>query len=86
MRWAVVPSDCVLGNSVNFLELPAEVLERISEEHGSVDKGLNWLSVHLNSETLDLWSRAWAANNNVNNYEIENLHFPKPNKIRSMAV
>ena len=86
LRWAVVPSDCVLGNSVNFLELPAEVLERISEEHGSVDKGLNWLSVHLNSETLDLWSRAWAANNNVNNYEIENLPFPKPNNIRSMTA
>ena len=86
LRWAVVPSDCVLGNSVNFLELPAEVMERIAEEHGSVEKGLNWLAVHLNSETLDLWSRAWAANNNVNNYEIENLPFPKPNKIRSMAI
>jgi hypothetical protein len=24
---------------------------------------------------LDLWSRAWAANNNVNNYEIEMLPF-----------
>ena len=54
----MVPSDCVLGNSVNFLELPTEVMERIAEEHGSVDKGLNWLAVHLNSETLDLWSRA----------------------------
>ena len=86
LRWAVVPSDCVLGNSVNFLELPTEVMERIAEEHGSVDKGLNWLAVHLNSETLDLWSRAWAANNNVNNYEIENLPFPKPNKIRSIAM
>ncbi len=86
LRWAVVPSDCVLGNSVNFLELPTEVLDRIAEEHGSVEKGLSWLAVHLNSETLDLWSRAWAANNNVNNYEIENLPFPKPNKIRSMAI
>ena len=70
---------------MNFLELPNEVMERIAEEHGSVDKGLNWLAIHQNSETLDLWSRAWAANNNVNNYEIENLRFPKPNKIRSIA-
>ena len=37
-----------------------------------------WLAEHLNSNTLDLWSRAWAANNNVNNYEIENLPFPPP--------
>jgi len=27
---------------------------------------------------LDLWSRAWAANNNVNNYEIESLPLPPP--------
>ena len=64
----------------------SSILDRIAEEHGSVEKGLSWLAVHLNSETLDLWSRAWAANNNVNNYEIENLPFPKPNKIRSMAI
>ena len=86
LRWAVVPSDCVLGNSVNFLELPIEVLDKLAGKHGSVEKGLLWLAIHLNSEMLDLWSRAWAANNNVNNYEIESLPFPQPREIHSITT
>jgi hypothetical protein len=78
LRWAVVPPDCVLGNSVNFLELPEKVLDSLAEEHGSVDEGLLFVAAQLNTEALDLWSRAWAANNNVNNYEIKNLPFPPP--------
>ena len=78
LRWAVVPPDCVLGNSVNYLELPEVVLDGLAEEHGGVDQGLLALAEQLNSEVLDLWSRAWAANNNVNNYEIERLPLPPP--------
>jgi len=78
LRWAVVPPDCVLGNSVNYLELPEVVLDGLAEEHGGVDEGLISLAEQLNSDALDLWSRAWAANNNVNNYEIERLPLPPP--------
>ena len=78
LRWAVVPPDCVLGNSVNFLQLPEAVLDNLAEEHGSVDEGLLFVAAQLNSDGLDLWSRAWAANNNVNNYEIESLPLPSP--------
>ena len=78
LRWAVVPPDCVLGNSVNYLELPEAVLDGLAEEHGGVDQGLLSLAEQLNSGALDLWSRAWAANNNVNNYEIERLPLPHP--------
>jgi len=78
LRWVVVPPDCVLGNSVNFLQLPEAVLDSLAEEHGSVDEGLMFVAAQLNSEGLDLWSRAWAANNNVNNYEIESLPLPSP--------
>ena len=78
LRWAVVPPDCVLGNSVNYLELPEVVLDGLAEEHGGVDEGLLSLAEQLNSDALDLWSRAWAANNNVNNYEIERLPLPPP--------
>ena len=78
LRWAVVPPDCVLGNSVNYLELPEVVLDGLAEEHGGVDQGLLSLAEQLNSDALDLWSRAWAANNNVNNYEIERLPLPQP--------
>ena len=73
--WAVVPEGCVLGNSVSFLDLPKEVEDGLSESFGSLEDGLDFLANRLNSEDLDLWSRAWAANNNVNNYEIEMLPF-----------
>ncbi len=86
LRWVVVPPDCVLGNSVNFLELPEGVLDTLAEQHGTVDQGLLWLAEHLNSDALDLWSRAWAANNNVNNYEIENLPFPPPLSVATVSV
>ena len=76
LRWAVVPGDCVLGNSVNFLELPEGVKGVLEEENGCFEDGLNWLCEQLNSVDLDLWSRAWGANSNVNNYEIERLPFP----------
>ena len=73
--WAVVPDGCVLGNSVSFLDLPNEVEDGLIEKFGSLEDGLSFLANRLNSEDLDLWSRAWAANNNVNNYEIEMLPF-----------
>mgnify|MGYP006092180121 CR=1 FL=1 len=73
--WVVVPEGCVLGNSVSFLDLPIEVTDGLRESFSSLEEGLNFLVAQLNSEELDLWSKAWAANNNVNNYEIEMLPF-----------
>ncbi len=73
--WAVVPSGCVLGNSVSFLDLPEQVTNGLRERFGSIEDGLSFLASRLNSDDLDLWSKAWAANNNVNNYEIEMLPF-----------
>ena len=73
--WAVVPEGCVIGNSVSFLDLPPEVTERLKDRFGTLEEGLKVLANQLNSEDLDLWSKAWAANNNVNNYEIETLPF-----------
>ena len=73
--WAVVPEGCVVGNSVSFLDLPPEVTERLKDRFGTIEEGLSVLASQLNSEDLDLWSKAWAANNNVNNYEIETLPF-----------
>ena len=73
--WVVIPPGCVLGNSVSFLDLPEQVIERLIGEFGSLEEGLSFLASRLNSDDLDLWSKAWAANNNVNNYEIEMLPF-----------
>ena len=78
LRWVVLPAGCVLGNSVNHLELPDSVSRRLVAEHGSLDAALDWLCKQLNSDSLDAWARAWAANNNVNNYELEMLPLPPP--------
>lgn len=73
LRWVVMPSSCVLGNSVNHIELPLPIRSQLVKKHGSYILGLNWLCNHLNGDDLDLWARAWAANSNVNNYELEML-------------
>ncbi len=84
--WIVVPSGCVLGNSVSFLEISDEVSSRLEERFGSIENGLSFLASKLNSDELDLWSKAWAANNNVNNYEIEMLPFDSPESETSVSV
>ena len=77
LRWAVIPDGCVLSNSVNYLEFSENVIDSlVGKGGGSLVIGLEWLCKVLNSEDLEIWSRAWGANNNVNNYEIESLPFP----------
>ena len=76
LRWVVLPAGCVLGNSVNHLELPEEVGKKLAGERGDLGSALSWLCGLLNDNRLDAWARAWAANNNVNNYELEMLPLP----------
>ena len=73
LRWAVIPQGCVLGNSVNHIELHSEIENKLTSSHGNLESGLNWLCEQLNAEDLDEWARTWSANNNVNNYELEML-------------
>ena len=78
LYWTVIPSGCVLGNSVSYLDFPRQVLESLGEKFGTTEEALNAIVNQLNSEEIDLWAKAWAANN-VNNYEIETLPFPPLN-------
>lgn len=73
LRWAVIPQGCVLGNSVNHIELHNDIEEKLIVNHGNLESGLQWLCDHLNADDLDEWARTWSANNNVNNYELEML-------------
>jgi len=73
LRWAVIPANCVLGNSVNHIELHADIQARLINSHGTLEKALHWMCELLNAKDLDEWARAWSANNNVNNYELEML-------------
>ncbi len=86
LYWTVIPSGCVLGNSVSYLDFPTQVLESLSEKFGSTEDALNAIVNQLNSEEIDLWAKAWAANNNVNNYEIETLPFPPLNETATLSV
>ena len=78
LRWAVIPEGSVLGNSVNHIELHDDIQTRLMQDHPDVETGLQWLCDHLNNNDLDEWARAWAANNNVNNYELEMLPVELP--------
>ncbi|MDE0557827.1 MAG: hypothetical protein OSB30_05070 [Candidatus Poseidoniaceae archaeon] len=73
LRWAVISDGCVLGNSVNHIELHPDIKRFLIEKHGSLETALHWLCGLLNENSLDEWARAWSANNNVNNYELEML-------------
>jgi hypothetical protein len=85
LRWAVMPKGCVLGNSVNHLQLPEAVEDRLASTHGSLEKGLQWICERLNDPRLDAWAKAWAANNNVNNYELETLPLSLSDKLAASA-
>ena len=75
LAWFVIPAGCALDNSLSFLDLPEQIVERLVDEYGEIEAGLASLVKYLNSRDLNLWSVAWSANNNVNNYEIETLPF-----------
>jgi len=78
LRWAVIKDGCVLGNSVNHIELSKASEEFLTISKGSLLKGLQWLCCLLNDDNIDVWARVWAANNNVNNYELEMLPIINP--------
>ena len=86
LRWAVIPEGSVLGNSVNHIELHEDIQTRLINEHNDVEAGLKWLCEHLNNNDLDEWARAWAANNNVNNYELEMLPLELPDSFPQFSA
>ena len=73
LRWAVIPQGCILGNSVNHIEMNQAILGRLTAAKGELQKALEWMCDQLNQRDLDDWAKAWSANNNVNNYELEML-------------
>ena len=73
LRWAVIPKGCILGNSVNHIEMNQAILTRLAATKGDLQKALEWMCEQLNQRDLDDWAKAWSANNNVNNYELEML-------------
>ena len=77
LLWSVLPKNYVLANSMNYLQLPEETCKMLIEEFGDLENGLNVIVKYLNSDNLNIWSNVWAANSNVNNYEIFDLPFPR---------
>ena len=86
LRWAVIPEGSVLGNSVNHIELHHDIQSRLMDDHTDIESGLQWLCEHLNTNDLDEGARAWAANNNVNNYELEMLPVELPDSFPQFST
>ena len=86
LRWAVIPEGSVLGNSVNHIELHHDIQSRLMDDHTDIESGLQWLCEHLNNNDLDEWARAWAANNNVDNYELEMLPVELPDSFPQFST
>ena len=86
LRWAVIPEGSVLGNSVNHIELHQDIQSRLMDDHTDIESGLQWLCEHLNNNDLDEWARAWAANNNGNNYELEMLPVELPDSFPQFST
>ena len=85
LLWSVISKNCVLGNSVNYLQIPTDTCQILKEQFGTLEEGLNTIVEHLNSDSLNVWSKVWSANNNVNNYEIAGLPFPTPKIVSSLS-
>ena len=49
------------------------ILNRLTATKGNLENALEWMCQQLNQRDLDDWAKAWSANNNVNNYELEML-------------
>tara|TARA_B100001113_G_scaffold101593_1_gene82177 strand:- start:12241 stop:14220 length:1980 start_codon:yes stop_codon:yes gene_type:complete len=77
LLWSVLPKNYALANSMNYLQIPEETRKMLIEEFGDLENALNIIVKYLNSDNLNIWSNVWAANSNVNNYEIFDLPFPK---------
>ena len=70
------PQDVCLGTPSTILNCQKKLARRLASEKGDLNSALSWLCGLLNDNRLDAWARAWAANNNVNNYELEMLPLP----------
>lgn len=70
LYFSFVPSNVVLGNSCNFIQVN-------SNEEG-ID--LYFLLGLLNSDLYDWYFRVFSSNNHINNYEIDNLPIPDISK------
>ena len=75
-----------MGNSVNHIELHPDIQARLVNSHGALEKALHWMCESLNADDLDEWARAWSANNNVNNYELEMLPLEVSSEIPEFVI
>lgn len=79
ISFTLVPANCVLGNSCNFITV------------GPNDDGVDmfFLMGVLNSSLIDWYFKLTSSNNHINNYEIDNFPIPisyeKKDKISNLV-
>ena len=66
ISFAVAPSNCVLGNSCNFISI-------LSNDD---DVDIYFLLGILNSSLIEWFFKLTSSNNHINNYEIDNFPIP----------
>jgi len=79
IAFAISPSNCVLGNSCNFIS--------ILPNNDDVD--IYFLLGVLNSSLIEWFFKLTSSNNHINNYEIDNFPIPisytRKDKIRTLV-
>lgn len=66
ISFTLVPANCVLGNSCNFIA--------VGQNDNDVD--MYFLMGVLNSSLIDWYFKLTSSNNHINNYEIDNFPIP----------
>ena len=75
LRWAVIPKGCILGNSVNHIEMNQAILNRLSAAKGDLQKALEWMCDQLNSTRFGRLGKGLVCQQQRQQLRIEMLLF-----------
>jgi adenine-specific DNA-methyltransferase len=78
LKFAKISNNIVLGNSCNFISLKNTLIKP--------PFSLDYLLGVLNSRLLDWRFRITSSNNHINNYELDELPIPIPNKKQLIEI
>lgn len=78
LKFAKISGNMILGNSCNFIALRSTLIES--------PLSLDYLLGVLNSYLLDWRFKITSSNNHINNYELDELPIPIPNKKQTSEI
>jgi Alw26I/Eco31I/Esp3I family type II restriction m6 adenine DNA methyltransferase len=81
LKWSLIPSGFVLGNSCNFIAVDSESIFQDKDPILT-----SYLLAVFNSIFMNRWFRLLSANNHVSNKEIANMPFVIPDTKKQVEV